>query len=194
MAQFNYSVRVPNHRKILHTQTHTQMFYGFFPKKTWVSWYQKDKPFWILLKQEMMGCQWHQLNHMPIICTSLQTDNYASISSLHIFTGWMPFLPPNQQRQSTEGTGKILHMGGISGFQRVSGTTDWKTQNSWNIDLLTDSAELIPVNVSLGQNVSTVFMPNTAECTAEYVIYMTYFNSFTAILPYSVWQLWHQKV
>ena len=21
-----------------------------------------------------------------------------------VFTGWMPFLPPNQQRQSTEGT------------------------------------------------------------------------------------------
>ena len=33
----------------------------------------------------MMGWQWHQLNHMQIICTSLQTDNHASTSSLHIF-------------------------------------------------------------------------------------------------------------
>jgi len=26
----------------------------------------------------MMGWQWHQLDHMQIICTSLQTDNHAS--------------------------------------------------------------------------------------------------------------------
>ena len=29
----------------------------------------------------MMGWQWHQLNHMQIICISLQTDNHASTSS-----------------------------------------------------------------------------------------------------------------
>jgi len=38
------------------------------------------------------------------VCTSLQTDNHASTPPLSIFTGQMPFLPPNQQRQSTEGT------------------------------------------------------------------------------------------
>jgi len=37
------------------------------------------------------------------VCTSLQTDNYASNPPLSFFTGWMPFLLPNQQRQSTEG-------------------------------------------------------------------------------------------
>jgi len=42
--------------------------------------------------------QWHQLGHMQV-CTSLQTDNHAT----QFFTGRMPFLPPNQQRQSTEG-------------------------------------------------------------------------------------------
>jgi len=30
------------------------------------------------MKQEMMGWQWHQLDHMQIICTSLQTDNHPS--------------------------------------------------------------------------------------------------------------------
>jgi len=55
----------------------------------------------------MMGWQWHQLDHMQIICTSLQTDNHASTSPLS-FTGWMPFLPPNQQRQSTEGKKTML--------------------------------------------------------------------------------------
>jgi len=37
------------------------------------------------------------------VCTSLQTDNHASTSP-SVFTGQMPFLTPNQQRQSTEGT------------------------------------------------------------------------------------------
>jgi len=30
----------------------------------------------------MMGWPWHQLDHLQIICTSLQTDNHASTSSL----------------------------------------------------------------------------------------------------------------
>jgi len=37
------------------------------------------------------------------VCTLLQTDNHASTSPLSFFTGRMLFLPPNQQRQSTEG-------------------------------------------------------------------------------------------
>jgi len=43
------------------------------------------KPFWILLEQEMMGWQWHQLNHMQIICISLQTDKHASTSPLSFY-------------------------------------------------------------------------------------------------------------
>ena len=45
--------------------------------------------------------QWHQLGHMQA-CTSLQTDNHASTHHSSFFTGRMPFLPPNQQCQSTE--------------------------------------------------------------------------------------------
>jgi len=37
------------------------------------------------------------------VCTLLQTDNHAITSPLSFFTGRMPFLPPNQQRQRTEG-------------------------------------------------------------------------------------------
>jgi len=51
----------------------------------------------------MIGWQQYQLDHMQIICTSLQTDNHASTSPLSFFTGQMPFLLPNQQRQSSEG-------------------------------------------------------------------------------------------
>ena len=41
------------------------------------------------------------------VCTSLQTDKHASTPPLSFFTGRMPFLPPNQQRQSTEGNKKL---------------------------------------------------------------------------------------
>jgi len=54
------------------------------------------------MKQEIMRWQWHQLDHVQIICTLLQTDNQASTLPLSFFTGRVPFLPPNQQRQSTE--------------------------------------------------------------------------------------------
>ena len=43
------------------------------------------KPFWILLEQEMMRWQWHQLDHMQIICTSIQTDNHASTTPLSFY-------------------------------------------------------------------------------------------------------------
>jgi len=52
----------------------------------------------------ILGWQWHQLDHMQTICTLLQTDNHSNTSSLNFFTGWMLFLTPNQQCQSTQGT------------------------------------------------------------------------------------------
>jgi len=58
--------------------TRLRLFNGLFSKTVWVSWHQKDKPFWILLEQEMIGWQWHQLNNMQIICTSMQTESHAS--------------------------------------------------------------------------------------------------------------------
>ena len=42
------------------------------------------------------------LDHMQTICILLQTRNHINTSSL-ISTGWMLFLMPNQQCQSTEG-------------------------------------------------------------------------------------------
>jgi len=39
----------------------------------------------------------------------LQADNHASTPPLSFFTGRMPFLPPNQQHQSTEGIFIIYH-------------------------------------------------------------------------------------
>jgi len=60
-------------------------FNAFFSRTTWVSWYQKGKPFWILLEQEIMGWQWHELDQMQIICTSLRTANHASTSAFNFY-------------------------------------------------------------------------------------------------------------
>jgi len=64
-----------------------------------VSRYQKGKT--NLDFTEAREWQWHQLGHMQA-CTSLQTDNQTSTPPSLSFFGRMPFLPPNQQRQSSE--------------------------------------------------------------------------------------------
>jgi len=68
-----------------------------------VSRYQKGKTNLDFTEARDSEWQWHQLGNVQV-CTSLQTDNHASTPILSFFTGRMPFLPPNQQCQSTEGT------------------------------------------------------------------------------------------
>jgi len=56
---------------------------------------------WILLKQETVsgsGISWAICKSAP--CSRQMTMPAPNHS---VFTGWMPCLPPNQQRQSTEG-------------------------------------------------------------------------------------------
>jgi len=67
-----------------------------------VSRYQKGKNNLEFTEARDSEWQWHQLGHMQV-CTLLQTDNHANTPPLSFFTGRMPFLPPNQQRQSIEG-------------------------------------------------------------------------------------------
>jgi len=55
---------------------------------------RKVKPFCILMKQEMIEWQWHQLDHMQIISTSLQTDSHASTSSFFYKTTAFPDVQP----------------------------------------------------------------------------------------------------
>ena len=82
--------------------THTHTFNGLFSGNTQVSRYQKGKTNLDFTEARDSELQWHQLDHMQV-CTSLQADNHASTPPLSFFTGRMPFLPPNQQCQSTEG-------------------------------------------------------------------------------------------
>jgi len=61
---------------------------------------RKVKTIWIVLKQETVsgsGISW-------AICKSAHCSRLITVPAHHtqFFTGWMPFLPPNQQCQSTE--------------------------------------------------------------------------------------------
>jgi len=67
-----------------------------------VSQYQKGKTNLDFTEVRDNEWQWHQLGHVQV-CTLLQTENHASTPPLSFFTGQMPFLPPRQQCQSTEG-------------------------------------------------------------------------------------------
>jgi len=69
-----------------------------------VSRYQKGKTNLDFSEARDSEWQWHHLGFTQV-CISFQTDNHASTSPLSVFTGRMPFLPPNQQRLSTEGKG-----------------------------------------------------------------------------------------
>ena len=63
---------------------------------------RKVKPIWILLKQDTVsgsGISWAIWK--SAICSR---HNHASTPTTQFCTGQMPFLPPNQQHQSTEGT------------------------------------------------------------------------------------------
>ena len=97
---------------------HTHTFNGPFSGTTQVGRYQKGKTNLDFTEARDSERQWHQLGHMQV-CTLLQTDNHASTPPLSFFTGWMPFLSPNQQRQSTEG--KISYL--LAEFKRTSPAT-----------------------------------------------------------------------
>ena len=81
---------------------HTHPFNGPFSGTTQVSRYQKGKTNLDFTEARDRERQWHQLGRIQV-CTSLQTGNHASTPPLS-FLDRMPFLPPNQQRQSTEET------------------------------------------------------------------------------------------
>ena len=60
-----------------------QLFNGFLEAKVMGRPVQKDNHS-EFCKAEM-GWQWHQQDHMQVICSSFQTDNHASNSSLKFF-------------------------------------------------------------------------------------------------------------
>jgi len=77
---------------------------ALFPGLTGWAGTRKVKPIWILLKQEAVAVA----SAGPYASLHLAPDNHASTPPLSFFTGRMPFLPPNQQCQSTEGNNYIM--------------------------------------------------------------------------------------
>jgi len=64
------------------------LFNGLFSRTTWVSQYRKGTTSLDLNEARdngIWGWQWHQLDHMQTICTSLQTDKQTSTSSLNFY-------------------------------------------------------------------------------------------------------------
>jgi len=45
------------------------VYWPLYPGQPGEAGTRKVKLIWILMKQEMMGWQWHQLDHMQVICT-----------------------------------------------------------------------------------------------------------------------------
>ena len=88
--------------------THTHTFNGPFLGLPGWAGTRKEKPIWILLKQETVsgsGISW-------AICKSAPRSRQITTPApqpLCFFTGRMPFLPPNQQCQSTEGIRHYWH-------------------------------------------------------------------------------------
>jgi len=62
----------------LETQSETDRhsFNGLFSRTTWVSWHQKGSTVLDFYEARDDGVAVHQLDHMRIIYTSLQTDNH----------------------------------------------------------------------------------------------------------------------
>ena len=84
------------------THTHTS-FNGPLPGTAQVSRYQKGKTNLDFTEARDSEWQWHQLDHSKSAPRSRSCQHLTT----QFFTDRMPFLPPNQQRQSTEGTKDI---------------------------------------------------------------------------------------
>ena len=86
-----------------HTHTHTHTFNGPLSGTTQVSQYQKGKTNLDFTEARDSGWQWHQLGHNASLHLAPDRQPHQHPTTLMVFTGRMPFLPPNQQCQSTEG-------------------------------------------------------------------------------------------
>ena len=94
--------KLPLHNCDLHTHTHP--FNGPFSRTTRVRRYQKGENNLDFTEARDSGISWAICK-----CASRSTQITTPASHHSVFTGQMPFLPPNQQRQSTEGDYCDLH-------------------------------------------------------------------------------------
>jgi len=81
-----------------------------------VSWYQDGKTIKTDLDFTETNRQWLAVSSAgPCASLHLALDRYSrQHPTIQFFTGWMPLLPPNQQRQSTEGSEENYRLVGWS--------------------------------------------------------------------------------
>ena len=82
----------------------THLFNGPFSGTTRVSRYQIGKTNLDFTEARDSEWQWHQLGHMQV-CTSLQTDNHASIPPLSFLQAGCPSCRPTNSVKALRGLG-----------------------------------------------------------------------------------------
>ena len=105
---------------------------------SWVSWYQKSKTSLNLNEARdngILGWQWHRLDHMQTICTSIQTDNHTNTSTVNTqflqagYTFWRP-----TKCQSTGGTSKYWRHKALKALESKAATKWITLQNYYFCD------------------------------------------------------------
>jgi len=105
--EWNRQWKLQNTNISTHTHKHTRLT-SFFTELPGSAGTRKVKPIWILLKQEAVsgsGITW-------TICKSAPRSRQITTPTPHhsVFYRPNPFLPPNQQRQSTEGNQSVTNI------------------------------------------------------------------------------------
>jgi len=81
------------------------------------------------VEQEMMGWQWHQLDHMQIICTSLQTDKHTSTSPLSFLQAGCPSCCPTNSIKALKA--KLSVVAFLFSFFSISAVVSENNVVSW---------------------------------------------------------------
>ena len=89
-------------------QKYIHPFNGPLSRTTWVSRYQKGKTSLDFTEARDSEWQWHQLGHMQV-CTSLQTDKYASTPPLSFLQARCPSCRPTNSVKALKAMQKRIY-------------------------------------------------------------------------------------
>ena len=158
----------------------------------------------------MVRWQWHQLDHMQIICTSLQTHNYATTPFLR--DGCRSCHPTNsvkalkaQDQHSKNGVNQATYYSTVE-FQPYLKVLKYSMYNVFNttVDSLFQTASMTPIssilNIAVTQFSSTQMFPadrNTAstpdrQCSAASEL-MTNHRATDIFVCLDAWTKKHKK-
>ena len=152
----------------IHTYTHLTALRPGLPG--WAGT-RKIKPIWILLKQETVsgsGISWALCKSAP---RSRQINKPAPHRS--VFRGRMPFLPPNQQRQSTGGVAlkaELKWFEKVDPFLYRAFLAVYKRQSCCHWNVLGMFGTLKDLNTQQLSSANTYLAELIAECTCQRLV------------------------